>query len=111
MNSITILGGLAVVGLSTLVDSNGTVFLIKAIITIRGISWICKKITESINHNASEIINFTGWCIAGGNIIKLIVNASNGVNIVTKPLAETITKTNASFMNFANFIDKLTFWN
>ena len=45
MNSFTLLGGSIVIVLALVHNYNGTIKLVTAVITIRGITWLCVKIT------------------------------------------------------------------
>jgi hypothetical protein len=51
MVTYTLLGGTIIVTLALLKDTNGTIHLITATITIRGVTWLCQKMMNGI------------WCI------------------------------------------------
>lgn len=81
-------------------DSTGTVYLLANTVSVRGITWIAKKITENINLDASQMIDFAGWSIAGVSIVKIISKAINSVDEVQ-----------GFFISIAEYMDKVTFWN
>lgn len=74
-------------------DSSGTARLLATTLSIRGVTWITKKVTEELNRDASQIIDFTGWSIAGISIVGILSNAIASVDKVTE------------------LIDRITFWN
>lgn len=88
-------------------DASGTATLLVAVLSIRGVTWIVKKVVEKINLDASQIIDFTGWSMAGVNIVKIISNAMSSVNDV-KVFFINISDT---FGKIASIVDKITFWN
>lgn len=99
MFTVTIIGGAAVILLSVVVDAHTTIKLIVAIVTVGGVTWLCKKITEKLNKDHSEIISFTGWCLMGGSIISILSLALRGL----KPIGD-------AFVLIGKFIDKVIFW-
>lgn len=112
MGSIALIGGSIVVLMALTTDSKGTISAITVVITVRGITFICKKITSAMNKDFSEILDFTGWSLAGISIIQIIKFATNSV------FFQSILKTNESLTNlassldrFANFLDRITIWN
>ena len=88
-------------------DSTGTIMLLATTLSVRGVTWITKKITENISLDASQIIDFTGWSIAGVSIVKIISNAIGSVDDVGMALS----KVGLAFDKVANLVDKITFWN
>ena len=105
--SIAAIGGIIILGMAITYDSTGTVKLVVAVISIRGVTWIVKKITQEISLDASQIIDFTGWSIAGISIVKIISNAMGSVDKV-KDFFISISN---FFAHVAEFADKVTFWN
>jgi len=95
---IIAIGG--VVLLAIIYDANGTVKLVATALSIRGTTWIVKKVTENINVDASKIIDFAGWSLAGISIVKIISNAMGSIGTVRE-----------SAVKLAEFLDKITFWN
>lgn len=93
--------------LALIQDSTGTIRLITATLSVRGVTWITKKITENISLDASQIIDFTGWSIAGVSIVKIISNAMGSVNEVNA----FFVKMSVAFGKVASVVDKITFWN
>ena len=111
--NIAIIGGAIVIGLSLIQDGSGTVYLVGAIITIRGITWLCKKVTATINLDCSQIIDFAGWSIAGVSIVKLLQNAKIGsvhVLDIISGIGETFDKIKMVLERADQFADKLLFW-
>lgn len=76
--SFTVIGCSILVGFALFNDPKGAVKVVVAVIMVRGIAWLCTKIT-SIDKNSSEIINFAGWSIAGVSIVGLIKLALKGL--------------------------------
>jgi len=112
--TIAIIGGLIVVGLSYSQDSTSTVQLVITIVSIRGISWLAKKITESVNMDCSQIINFAGWSLAGISIVKLLLNAKMGIEPALEKLGvfnQGLVNVGGTLSNLAMIADKITFWN
>jgi hypothetical protein len=81
---VTIVGGVIIITLALLADSSATVILVTTVITVRGISWIMKKITQNVNKDCSELIDFAGWTIAGVSLVKLIMLTNKGLQPVIK---------------------------
>ena len=119
--SLTLIGGTILIGLSLMEDSKGTITLVTAVIGIRGVTWICKKAIESIDYQSGELINFTGWCIAGVSIVGIIKNAMLGVTEVMdkidkgresiESVSENVNNVVKWFEIMAEYADKITFWN
>jgi uncharacterized protein YoxC len=82
MLQVTIICGVIIITLALLADSSATVTCVTTIITIRGISWVMKKITQNVNKDCSEIIDFTGWTIAGISIVRLLKLSLRGLQPV-----------------------------
>lgn len=95
------------VALALLHDPGGTAKLVATASSVRGITWISKKVIEQISLDASQIIDFTGWSIAGVSIVKIIGNAMGSVNRVN----EVFMNIGITFDKFAALIDKIIFWN
>lgn len=95
------------VALAIIHDPSGTANLITIALSVRGVTWITKKVTENINRDASQIIDFAGWSIAGVSMVKIISNAIGSVNDV-KAIFISISD---GFTKVAEVLDKITFWN
>ena len=111
--NIAIIGGAIVIGLSLIQDGSGTVYLVGAIITIRGITWLCKKVTHTINEESSQIVNFTGWCLAGLPIVGILANAKKGLEPVMAlgvSVGEVFDKVGSIIEKADQFADKMLFW-
>jgi hypothetical protein len=94
MGQYLVFGGVIIVTLGLISDASGTVKLVTAIITVKGLTFVVKKITDSFGKDKGDIINFVGNCIAGVSMVGLIKNAVNGV----KPVVEVLGKV-GSFVN------------
>jgi hypothetical protein len=111
---ITLAGGAIIIGISFIVDADGTLKLVVNAITIRGVTWIIKKVIGSMDRDKADLINMTGWSIAGVSIIGILKNAIKGVKPIIQDIGETMETLRGikdSVEGFAEWIDKLTFWN
>lgn len=86
-------------------DTDGTIKLVGAAVGVRGVTWLVKKITNNINFDASQIIDFAGWSIAGVSIVKIISNAMGSVVIIRN----AFNKVGQFFDKVNVLIDKITF--
>lgn len=114
MNTLVVLGCSLVVGVSYVVDSSGTVKLVVSAVTIRGITWIVKKVIESVDRNKAELINMTGWSIAGVSLVGLLLNCRKGIVPIIRDMGEaigTFEKIKEDLGEFAIWLEKVTFWN
>jgi hypothetical protein len=112
--SITVIGCGIVFGLAYVAYPDGTKYLLISVITIRGTTWLAKKIVSSINVDYGQIVNFAGWCLAGISIIGIIKNAMDGVEPVMsvfKKIGDGIEGIGIYMDKFAEVIEKITFWN
>lgn len=110
----TLLGGTIIVGLAMIHNANGTVKLVVAVITVRGLTWLCQKITGSINKDASDMINFAGWSLAGISIVGIINYARLGVKPVTDVIgmgSKFVDSVGLFCDKIGRFVDGVTFWN
>ena len=96
-----------VVGMALIHDADGTIQLVTVAVSVRGITWLVKKLTGSINLDAAQIIDFTGWSIAGVSCIGVIKNAMNSVGAIKAQMAQIGT----AWGNVVEVIDKIVFWN
>lgn len=103
MNTIII----GTVVLSLVYDPSGTARLVATTVSVRGMTWIMRKITENVSFDASQIIDFTGWSIAGISMVKIISNAMGSISTVDL----FFTNMSMAFEKVANVVDKITFWN
>jgi hypothetical protein len=111
MLTYTIVGGVIVVIMSMMTDSGGTIKMIVAIITIRGITWLAHRIVQGVNKDAGDIINLTGWSFAGVSAIGILKNAIHSPLIASlRKSTDTINGIIGGFDKFATWIEKLTFW-
>lgn len=78
-------------------DSGGTVKLIVAIISIRGVSWLTQQITSALKKDYGEIINFAGWALVAIPAIALIKTALIG-------LPEILSKFEYIFSGISNVL-------
>lgn len=113
------LSGCAIVLILALdTDASGTMHMVVAVITIRGVTWVVKKITETINKETSQLIDFAGWSIAGISCVGIIKNALKGVKDVMSffdNIKNRFNKIENTLDNFdkdiEGFFDKIFFWN
>ena len=103
MHIITVTGLAVAIGLSFMVDGNGTVKLVIAIVTIRGITWIAKTVVSELDYDKAKLINFTGWSLALVSGIQILKNAIVGV----EPIVNTLGKIGDFFGGIYAFLDKL----
>lgn len=118
---ITLVGCGIVVGISFIVDGSGTLKLVVSAVSVRGVTWVIKKAIESVDKEKSQLINFTGWCIAGLSMVGILRNCKIGIQPIIKDVGDTMkTLTEikeevigfkGSLDNFADWLEKLTFWN
>jgi hypothetical protein len=99
-----ILGSVVIVTLALISDFNGTVSLVTMIITVKGITFVVRKIVDSFNREHGEIINFVGNCIAGISAIGLIKNAIEGI----KPVTSVLGKVGVFINGLGNTMDKVS---
>lgn len=100
MGTITLVGCGTVVLLAVATDSKAAIQLISIVVTVRGVTFLAKKVTQTINKDCADLIDFAGWSFAGISGIKLLKLAYAQVSPVV-----------ANMQKFADFIDKLTPWN
>ncbi len=105
--SLSLVSAGIIVGMALLYDADGTIKLVTIAIGIRGITWVAQKITASISLDASQMIDFTGWSMAGVSMIGVIKNAM-GSTAVIRDFATNIANI---VNNVAKFADKVVFWN
>jgi hypothetical protein len=118
---ITIAGVSIVVGISFIVDASGTLKLVINIITVRGVTWVIKRVIGSIDKNKSDLLNFTGWSIAGISMVGILKNAKIGIKPIIEDIGETMDTLGkikdsvkgfkGSLDGFADWLEKITFWN
>lgn len=114
MYQVAVIGCSIIVGLSVIVDPSGTLKLVTTVITVRGITWVIKKVIESVKKDYADIINLAGWSIAGIAMIKIVKNAKGGID----PLLATVGKVGEVVNGIGNIFDrileiadKIAFWN
>jgi hypothetical protein len=118
LGMITLAGGAIVVGISYMVDASGTVHLVVNAITIRGITWIIKKVVATMDVNKADLINLAGWSFAGINMALLLVNVKKGITPIVKDIGDTVSKIkeikadiNAIGDSIDGFLERITWWN
>jgi hypothetical protein len=103
MGQYVLMGCAIVITLAMIADASGTIHIITVVITVKGITFIVKKILNSLHVGNGEIINFYGNCIAGATAVGLIKNAIKGVEPVSRVLGRV-----GSFVNgLGNTMDRL----
>jgi hypothetical protein len=108
-----VLGSVVIVTLALISDFNGTVSLVTMVITVKGITFVVRKIVDSFNREHGEIINFVGNCIAGISAIGLIKNAIEGVKPVTSVLGKVgvfINGLGSTLDRMSEFIERVVPW-
>jgi hypothetical protein len=88
MGQYVLIGSVVIVTLAMIADASGTIHIITAVITIKGITFIVKKILNNLHVGNGEMINFYGNCLAGVSAVGLIKNAIKGVEPVSKVLGK-----------------------
>lgn len=106
MGNIPFIGAGFITVMALIYDTDNTIKLVTMIIGVRGVTWLVKKVTSNISIDAAQIIDFTGWSIAGVSVVGVIGNAMRSVAIVT----DTISKVSVYFEKIAEFLDRLVFW-
>lgn len=112
MGQYIVLGSVVIVTLALIADTAGTIHLITMVITVKGITFVVKKIVDSFSRDSGDYINFAGNCLAGISAIGLIKNAIKGV----KPVSDVLGRV-GSFVNgigvsldrLGEFIENLPF--
>jgi hypothetical protein len=110
---ITLAGGAIVIGISCMVDASGTVKLVVSAITIRGITWVIKKTIGSIDKDKADLINFTGWSICGISLVGILKNCKKGIEPIVRDFGEaagTVSKIKSDLDGFAEWVERITFW-
>lgn len=93
--------------LSLIYDAPETATLVARAASVRGVTWIATKTTESLNKDASQFIDFAGWSIAGISMVGIVANAFGSVNTVKSAFGSILI-----FLDkVALILDKITFWN
>jgi hypothetical protein len=103
MGSYMVLGSVVVVTLALISDFNGTVSLVTMVITVKGITFVVRKIVDSFNREHGEIINFVGNCLAGISCVGLIKNAMEGV----KPVMNILGKVGNFINGVGSVVDRV----
>lgn len=102
-----LIGGGIFIGLALIANADGTVQLVAAVLSIRGLTFICKKVADSMDKDNGQIIDMTGWSLSGIPIIGLIKYAMQGI----RPVTASIQTVSGGLTKFAAWIDKIVFWN
>jgi hypothetical protein len=88
MHTYTLIGVAIVVGMSFVKDGNGTVKLVIAIITIRGVAYIINRVVGKLDLDKAQLLDFIAWCGAGVAMVGILKNAIS----MTKPVVSIIGK-------------------
>jgi hypothetical protein len=113
MGSYVVLGSVVIVTFALIADASGTVSLITVIITVKGITFVVRKIVDSFNRENGDYINFVGNCLAGISAIGLIKNAIKGVEPVTSVLGKVgvfINGLGGTLDRIGQFIETVVPW-
>jgi hypothetical protein len=92
--TVTVIGCAVLIGAALFNDPKKTITLVTAVVTVRGIAWLVTKIT-SINKDASEMINFAGWSLAGVSVVGLIKLATKGLPEIIQGFGKAIDGINS----------------
>jgi hypothetical protein len=111
MLGYVLIGGSVIVGMALLEDASGTINMVKIIITVRGVTWICTKVAESLDRDKSQMINYTGWSIAGVNVIGVLNNAVKSVEPISQGLVKFIGNIQGLGLWINKMADTVVFWN
>jgi hypothetical protein len=106
MIEATLIGGGILLGTALLGDPTSTVKAITGIIAVRGVTFVCKKIAN-MNTDYEQIIDFTGWGLAGIGIVTLIKNSLKGIS----PVIHTVQGAVDFFSQIGAWLDKIPFIN
>jgi hypothetical protein len=104
MQQYIVLGSVIIVTLALIADPSGTVRLVVAVITVKGITFVVKKIVDSFSRDSGDYINFAGNCLAGVSCVGLIKNAIVGV----KPVTEVLGKVGSFVKGISGSLDRLS---
>jgi hypothetical protein len=103
MGQYVVLGSVVIITLALIADASGTVSLIIAVVSVKGITFVVKKIVDSFNRENGDMINFVGNCLAGISAIGLIKNAIRGV----KPVSDVLGKIGGFVNGLGNTMDRI----
>jgi hypothetical protein len=105
--NISTLGAGIVVGMALIYDASGTIKLVSVAAGTVGATWLVKKVTSNISLNASQLIEFAGWSIAGVSIVKIVGNAMAS----TEAVGAFVQKIGMAAGKVIEFADRIVFWN
>jgi hypothetical protein len=112
MQQYIVLGSVVIVTLALIADPSGTVRLVVAVITVKGITFVVKKIVDSFSKDSGDYINFAGNCLAGISAVGIIKNAIRGVEPVMSVLGKVgsfIGGLGSTMDRIGEFIESLPF--
>lgn len=114
LKGLSVFGATVVVGMAFLGDPHSTGTYLVTIITIRGVSFLLRKITWNLSNDMADILDFTTWCLCAVPIVSIIKNSQVGIQPLINFFGNVdnfFTNAGDKFNQFAQFVDKLTFWN
>jgi hypothetical protein len=107
MLSVYVIGGGIFLVLCINGDAKQTIHLVTVIITIQGITFLAKKVTETLNKDNSEIIKFAGMALSATSGVALIKLAIQG----WRPVSNFLITFSNGLGGFAAWLERITFWN
>lgn len=91
-------------GLAVITNPTQAIQFATTALGIRGMGFICTKITQSMNKTGSEIIDFTSWAGSAAALVGIVALAMSGVGQVGE-FFQNIGE------GWTQFWDTVTFWN
>jgi hypothetical protein len=112
MGSLTLIGGTIVIAMALTKNTQSTVELTVAVITIRGVTFLCQKLVGSLNKEHADVINLVGWAVAARPVIQILKLAKEST--IFESLLKTtdsLTRLGDTFSRIGDILEKITFWN
>jgi len=106
VGSITLIGGGVVLGLAFITNPIEMIRLSTAIISTRGMTFLAKKMTQTMNKDSADMIDFAGWCLTGVPLIALLKLSTAGITQV----ADSFDKTAQTIGKIALWVEKISSW-
>lgn len=114
LKAFSVFGAIVIIGVGFLGNASSTGTCLITIITVRGVSFLLRKMTWSLSKDMADILDFTAWCVCAIPAVTVIKNAQLGL----VPINNFFVSVNAFFSSIGDkfekislLIEKLTFWN